>query len=99
MYPVDELDTVVELPDCPRPDIGAPLPLVIADDYNLVLAYLVAEPDPAWDGSYATVVSPRSEELLVAVVRFRRPYAHMFGPPNDEAFPGHPLAKRGLAQY
>lgn len=96
MYPVDELDTVVGLDDCPRPDIGAPLPLVLGDDYSLVLAHLVSEPDPKWDGSYATVVSPQSEELLVAIVRFRRPYAHMFGPPNDEAFRGHPLAERGL---
>ena len=35
----------------------------------------------------------------MVVVRFRRPYAHMFGPPNDEAFEGHPLAARGLASY
>lgn len=26
-------------------------------------------------------------------------YAHMFGPPNDEAFSGHPLASRGLGPY
>jgi hypothetical protein len=32
MYPVDEHDTVVEIGDVPRPDIGAPLPLVVADD-------------------------------------------------------------------
>ena len=99
MYQVDGLDTVVELTDCPRPDIGAPLPVVLADDYSLVLAYLVSEPDPNWDGSYATLVSPESEGLLVALVRFQRPYAHMFGPPNDEAFHGHPLAQRGLAAY
>src|SRR5262249_17054638 len=99
MYPVDERDTVVGLDDCPRPDIEGPLPLVLSDDYNLVLAYLVSEPDPNWDGSYATVVSSQSEELLVAVGRFRRPYAHMFGPPNDEAFRSHPLADRGLEAY
>jgi hypothetical protein len=99
MYPVDERDTVVELSDCPRPDIGAPLPVVLADDYNLVLTYLVSEPDPNWDGSYVTVVSPESEARLVAIVRFRRPYVHMFGPPNDEVFHGHPLAHRGLAAY
>ena len=26
-------------------------------------------------------------------------YAHMFGPPNDEAFEGHPLSQRGLRPY
>jgi hypothetical protein len=35
----------------------------------------------------------------VAVVRFTRPCASMFGPPNDEAFSGHPLARRGLEPY
>jgi hypothetical protein len=33
------------------------------------------------------------------LVRFTRPIAHMFGPPNDEAFAGHPLAQRGLEPY
>ena len=33
------------------------------------------------------------------VVQFESPYAHMFGPPNDEAFSGHPLASRGVAPY
>ncbi len=99
MYSVDDLDAVVELPHCPRPDVGAPLPLVLGDDYGLVLAYLISEPDPNWDGSYVTAVFPQSDGLLVAIVRFTRPYAHMFGPPNDEAFHGHPLAQRGLAAY
>ena len=35
----------------------------------------------------------------IAVARFVRPHAHMFGPPNDEAFHGHPLAGRGLERY
>jgi hypothetical protein len=99
MYSVDEKDTVVELTHAPRPDAGAPLPIVLADDYRLLLAYLLSEPDPDWDGSYVNVVSPDSEGMEVAVIRFRRPYAHMFGPPNDEAFSGHPLANRGLSPY
>src|ERR1700733_2609675 len=32
-------------------------------------------------------------------VRFARPRAHFFGPPNDEAFSGHPLAERGLEPF
>jgi hypothetical protein len=36
---------------------------------------------------------------LCAVVTFSQVYAHMFGPPNDEAFSGHPLASRGLTPY
>jgi hypothetical protein len=99
VYQVDSLDTVVELHDAPRPDIGAPLPLVVSDEWHLLLAYLVSEPDLAWDGSYTAVVSPESEGIGVALVQFQWPSAHMFGPPNDEAFTGHPLAARGLHPY
>jgi hypothetical protein len=94
VYEVDSLDRVVELHDAPRPDIGAPLPLLLSDEHRLLLAYRVSEPDPEWDGSYVTVVSQESEGS-VACVRFKGPSAHMFGPPNDEAFRGHPLANRG----
>ena len=99
MYEVDSLDVVVELRDAPRPDVGAPLPMLLCDEHHLLLAYLVSEPDPAWDGSYVTMVSPESEGMAVACVRFKWPSAHMFGPPNDEAFSGHPLADRGLHPY
>lgn len=99
VYEVDSLDTVVELRNAPLPDIGAPLPMLLCDEHQVLLAYLVSEPDPRWDGSYATVVSPESEGMAVACVQFKRPSAHMFGPPNDEAFSGHPLAARGLRPY
>jgi hypothetical protein len=32
-------------------------------------------------------------------VRFESPYASSFGPPNEEAFSGHPLAARGLYPF
>jgi hypothetical protein len=35
----------------------------------------------------------------VAMVEFDGYSAFMFGPPNDEAFDGHPLAERGLRPY
>ncbi len=35
----------------------------------------------------------------IAVVKFIRPRAHYFGPPNDEGLTGHPLALRGLEPY
>lgn len=98
MYQVDELDTVVELKTAPQSDVGAPLPLVIADDYRLILEYLVSDPDPNWDGTYVNMVSTDTDGT-VAMVRFRRPYAHFLGAPNDEAFAGHPLASRGLEPY
>jgi hypothetical protein len=98
VYEVDDLDEVVELHDVPQSNVGAPLPHLICAEHSLLLAYLVNEPDPAWDGSYVNVVDPNSEGG-VAVIQFDHPYAHMFGPPNDEAFLGHPLADRGLHPY
>ena len=35
----------------------------------------------------------------IAIVEFEDTYAHCFGPPNDEAFSGHPLAEYGLKPY
>jgi hypothetical protein len=99
LYSIDEQDTVVRLKDVPPLNVGAPLPVVIGEGGALLLAYLVNEPDPNWDGSYSRSVSARSEGMLVAVIKFRSPSAHMFGPPNDEAFQGHPLAERGLEPY
>jgi len=99
MYVIDHHDSIATLRDVPPPDVGAPLPAVLASETELDLVYLVSEPDPHWDGSYAATVAVDSEGKPVARVRFQNPYAHMFGPPNDEAFSGHPLASRGLAPY
>src|SRR5690348_3320453 len=40
-------------------------------------------------------VEPTSPDQLVALGQFEWPSAHFLGPPNDEAFTGHPLAGRG----
>lgn len=99
MYEVDDQDEVTELTSAPRPDIGAPLPLVLADEHHLLLAYLISEPNPTWDGGSITLVSPESDGLAIAIIRFHWASAHLFGSPNDEAFDGHPLASRGLRPY
>lgn len=44
------------------------------------------------------MVGPVDSDEPIVIVRFDR-RTHMFGPPNDEAFAGHPLAKRGLKPY
>jgi hypothetical protein len=44
------------------------------------------------------VVDVATEDPVI-VVRFDAPYAWYHGPPNDEAFEGHPLASRGLHPY
>lgn len=99
MYEIDALDRAIELLEVPQSDVGAPLPLLLSDEHRLLLAYIVSEPDPAWDGTSVAIVSPASQGLSIAILDFHRPYAQMFGPPNDEAFGGHPLAARGLSPY
>ena len=99
MYSVDDKDEVMELATAPQCDIGAPLPFVLADDHKLLLAYILSEPDPDWDGTTVEVVTPESPDEAIAIVTFLSPYCHIFGPPDDEAFSGHPLATRGLKPY
>jgi hypothetical protein len=99
MYSIDDRDEVIALQDVPQSSIGAPLPAVVAAEGRLLLAYLLETTDPAWDGRTVHVVHPTSADELVALVEFMRPKAHLFGPPNDEAFTGHPLAARGLHPY
>jgi hypothetical protein len=99
-YAPDERDRVVPLADAPQSDGGAPLPTILASDCRLLLVYLLQDTPEGWDGTRAPrIVSPESEDMPVAVVEFRRPHAHIFGPPNDEVFSGHPLSGRGLSPY
>jgi hypothetical protein len=98
MYEVDARDRVVELDDVPQSSVGAPLPVVVADERTLQLAYYLAVPDADWDGSYVRVVDAATEAPVI-LVRFESAYAWFRGPPNDEAFEGHPLASRGLRPY
>jgi hypothetical protein len=95
-YMPDARDRVVPLADVPSCDEGAAMPVVLASDFRLLLIYLMQETPAGWDGTEVTVVSADSEEMPVAVIEFQRPYSHIFGPPNDEAIIGHPLASRGL---
>jgi hypothetical protein len=90
MYHVDQRDRVVELADVPRSDVGAPLPIVVANEHSVTVAYYLRDDPP--DGA-----SPN--EWSRAIVRFRHCRAHYMGAPNDEAFSGHPLAGRGLRPY
>lgn len=99
MYSVDSKDTVVELTDAPQSSIGAPCPMILAGEHHLHLAYYLEDKSPDWDGATVRVVGEDATGERVALVEFTHAYAHMFGPPNDEAFDGHPLASRGLGPY
>jgi hypothetical protein len=99
MYSVDSRDTVVEIADAPQSSVGAPCPMLLAGEHHLHLAYYLEDRSADWDGTTVRVVGESTTGEPVALVEFTRVYAHMFGPPNDEAFGGHPLASRGLGPY
>lgn len=98
-YTVDDRDSVQQLADFPQSSVGAPTPTIIASEQTLFVAFYIEQRDPNWDGTTCKVVTPDTNDEPVAVIRFIRATAHFFGPPNDEAFSGHPLAKRGLKPY
>jgi hypothetical protein len=75
------------------------MPFVVSDEHSVVLAYYLDEPDPNWDGTTVVVASASDGDRPIGIVRFKLCYAHFLGPPNDEAFFGHPLASRGLSPY
>jgi hypothetical protein len=90
-----------ELCDFPlKWDIGAPMPHLMVNDNRAFLAFLLNEPDPAWDGTYVTLKSPSDvgPEPL-ALVEFDFCISAKLGAPNDEVFEGHPLNNKGLEPY
>src|SRR5262252_3401585 len=96
MYLIDEKDRVVPIKDIPQSSIGAPIPVVLSDEFVAVVAFYLQNTPDGWDGISVRVVSKETEGEPLALVKFSSCYASMFGPPNDEAFGGHPLASRGL---
>ena len=99
MYTVDDLDVVLERPDVPQSCTGAPCPAILAGEDYLHLAYYLDARCAAPGRLALPIVDESLAGERCALVRFTRAHAHMFGPPNDEAFAGHPLAARGLRRY
>ncbi len=98
MYQVNAKDTIVKLSDVPQSSVGAPIPVVLSDEGKAVVAFYVQDTPEDWDGGNVRIVSTDSDERL-AIIEFKICYALMFGPPNDEAFSGHPLARKGLGPH
>ena len=96
---MNERDTVQPLAEFPQSSVGAPTPMILASEQALFVAFYLEQRDVNWDGTTCKMVTPDTNDEPVAVVRFRGVTAHFFGPPNDEAFSGHPLSERGLEPY
>lgn len=98
MYKIDSNDKVHELTEFPQSSVGAPIPVIIASESKVSVAFYLNNVPEDWDGSEVKIRDSDSVEP-VAIVTFERCYAHYSGAPNDEAFSGHPLASRGLGPY
>lgn len=84
----------------PRWDTGAPLPHLISNGSRAFIVCLADQPDPHWDGTYVTVVSPDdTRPSLFVVIELWGCTELRFGGPNDEAIAGHPLHGKGLDGY
>lgn len=99
MYVVDTQDAVVELAEVPACDVGAPCPVIVASEQRLFLAYVGGSLPTSMADVAVHVVDPQTQADAIVVVEFSGYIAHYQGPPNDEAFGGHPLAGRGLRPY
>jgi hypothetical protein len=89
MYSVDKKDKVLPLKDIPQSSVGAPIPVILAAENTTVIAYYTQEDQIDFEG----------ENEPIAIVTFKSCRSTLFGPPNDEAFSGHPLYSRGLKPY
>lgn len=85
--------------DLPQSCIGAPLPSLVADEHTLFVCYLLEARAPDWDGSTIRMLDVDSAGEPTVVLKVRPCWAHLFGPPNEEAIAGHRLAKLGLEPF
>jgi hypothetical protein len=99
MYSVDQEDRVVALGEVPKPGVGAPCPVILADESTLVLAYYVSSPPPPdWDG-IPREISLDSTGESAALVTFYWCWVHIQSEITDATINGHPLYDRGLNSY
>lgn len=85
--------------DLPQSCIGAPLPSLVANEQTLFVCYLLEARDPDWDGSTIRMLDADSTGEPMVVLKVGSCWAHLFGPPNEEAIAGHRLAKLGLEPF
>ena len=99
MYNATGSDKVAPLDGIPQSSVGAPIPIVLAGEHDVCVAYYVEGLPEGSNHEALRAVGTDSEGEAVAIVRFSSCYAHSLGPPNDEAFQGHPLSPVGLEPY
>ena len=87
MYSVDELDRAVPLDTIPKPEVGAPSPVLRADEREASISY------------FTRGTTPDANDDPFVSVTFRGYNTLMFGQPGDDSLHRHPLYERGLNYY
>jgi hypothetical protein len=82
MYTVDSLDRIEDLAGVPPADPGAPMPLLVADEHGVVVAFVVSAAAAA---AAEAVTDGEEESEAMAVVRFVGARIHAFGAPSCPA--------------
>jgi len=85
-----------------RWSMGAPMPFVMSDGYRTFLTFYVDVPDPEWDGTSTTVITPSSPDTYtLCAVTIDQCVLHRFGAPDEDILyaDGHPLSGKGLEPY
>ena len=96
---VPEGDIVTELTQFPQMCSAVPVPVVLAGEHRLALAYRL-DLEPRSPIGYETIRPIDPEEIgPVVFVKFEQFTAVKFGHPNDEGLGGHRLWGRGLVPY
>jgi hypothetical protein len=81
-------------------DSGVPMPHLMANEHRVLLAFLLSQADPNWEGGYVKSARPSDEAPKpLALVVFERCTSTRLGDPNDEVLDGHPLDGKGLEPY
>jgi len=73
--------------------------MVAADEERTLVTYCARTTDTGDRGEWDSVPVSNVADDAVIIVTFTSSCAHLFGPPNDEAFAGHPLYAKGLRPY
>ena len=67
MYEVNHLDKVIELKDIPQSSIGAPIPIVLAGEHDVLITYYLQDTPDDWDGTSIKIVDSDTEDEPVAI--------------------------------
>lgn len=99
MYKIGDKDSIEKLTDVPIMDVGAPLPIMMRNDSDLVLGYIVSSSSPKPYEKHVEVIKGETGYGRFALIRFWRSIAGVSCLPPEDDIDKHPLSARGLRPY